>query len=102
MKLLENSKNTVAGVNQKTAFAQLGYHHLAQRNYDEAITAFRSFLRYDTSDLGVWEGLAEAYMNRGSYNSAQNIFEKTFELSEGKNLYAKLQIGKIKFVSFVF
>lgn len=99
MKLLESSKNSVDGINQKTAFAQLGYHHLAQRNYDDAITAFRSFLRYDTTDTGVWEGLAESYMNRGSYSSAQNIFEKTFELSEGKNVYAKLQIGKIKYVS---
>lgn len=95
--LLENSVKSVDGAHQKAAFFQLGLHHLAQRNYDDSITAFRSTLKYDTNNVECWEGLADAYLARGSYTSAQKVFEKSVQLNP-ENSYAKLQIARIKYI----
>lgn len=97
LQILENSVKSVDGVHQKTAFFQLGLHHLAQQNYENAITAFRNSLKYDTNSVECWEGLADAYLARGSYNSALKVFEKSVEINPD-NSYAKLQIAKIKYV----
>lgn len=96
LQILENSVQSVSGVYQKTAFFQLGLHHLAQQNYDNAITSFRNFLKYDKESVECWEALADAYLARGSFNSALNVFEKSVELNPENN-YAKLQIAKIKY-----
>lgn len=95
--LLENSVKSVDGIHQKSAFFQLGLHHLGQQNYDSAITAFRNSLKYDTGNVKCWESLADAYLGRGSYTSALKVFEKSVELNP-RNSYAKLQIGKLKFI----
>lgn len=97
LQLLENSVKSVDGAHQKSAFFQLGLHHLGQQNYDNAITAFRNSLRYDTENVKCWESLADSYMGRGSFTSALKVFEKSVELNP-KNSYAKLQIGKLKFI----
>lgn len=95
--LLQNSVKTVDGVNQKTSFLHLGLHHLAQFNYDDAVTAFRSALKHDSNNVECWEGLADAYLARGSYSSAQKVFEKNVQLDKN-NSYAKLQIARIKYI----
>lgn len=95
--LLENKMKSVDGHHQKSAFFQLGLHHLGQQNYDNAITAFRNSLKYDTTNVKCWESLADSYLGRGSYTSALKVFEKSFELNP-ENSYAKLQIAKVKFI----
>lgn len=97
LQILENTVKSVDGAHQKAAFFQLGLHHLAQQNYDNAITAFRNSLKYDKENTQCWEALADAYMARGSFNSALNVFEKSVELNPS-NYYAKLQIAKVKFI----
>jgi superkiller protein 3 len=98
LQILENSvKSATGGAHQKSAFFQLGLHHLGQLNFDNAVTAFRNSLRYDSNNAECWEALADAYFARGSYNSSLKVFEKSVELNS-QNTYAKLQIAKIKFV----
>lgn len=95
--LLENSVKSIDGHHQKAAFFQLGLHHLGQQNYDNAITAFRNSLKYDSTNVKCWESLADSYLGRGSYTSALKVFEKSVELNP-ENSYAKLQIAKVKFI----
>lgn len=95
--LLETSVKSVDGHHQKSAFFQLGLHHLGQQNYDNAITAFRNSLKYDTANVKCWESLADSYLGRGSYTSALKVFEKSVEINAA-NSYAKLQIAKVKFI----
>lgn len=98
LQILENSVKSVGdGSHQKTAFFQLGLHHLGQHNFDNAVTAFRNSLKYDAKNAECWEALADACLARGSYNSSLKVFEKSVELNP-ENTYAKLQIAKIKFV----
>lgn len=97
LQILENSVKSVDGLHQKYSFFQLGLHHLGQQSYDNAITAFRNSLKYDKENTECWEALADAYLNRGSFNSALKVFEKSVELNSS-NAYAKLQIAKIKYI----
>uniref|UniRef100_A0A182QN41 Tetratricopeptide repeat protein 37 n=1 Tax=Anopheles farauti TaxID=69004 RepID=A0A182QN41_9DIPT len=79
------------------AWAQLllGLHHLGRQEYNEAIGAFRTMLRYDVDNATAWEGLADAYLGRGSYSSAMKLFEKITERNPG-NPYPLLQLANIK------
>uniref|UniRef100_A0A182PIB7 Tetratricopeptide repeat protein 37 n=1 Tax=Anopheles epiroticus TaxID=199890 RepID=A0A182PIB7_9DIPT len=79
------------------AWAQLllGLHHLGRQEYDEAIGAFRTVLRYDVDSPTAWEGLADAYLGRGSYSSAMKLFEKITERNPD-NPYPLLQLANIK------
>uniref|UniRef100_A0A182N562 Tetratricopeptide repeat protein 37 n=1 Tax=Anopheles dirus TaxID=7168 RepID=A0A182N562_9DIPT len=79
------------------AWAQLllGLHHLGRQEYDEAIGAFRTVLRYDVDNPTAWEGLADAYLGRGSYSSAMKLFAKITERNPG-NPYPLLQLANIK------
>lgn len=95
--MLENSVKSVEGTHQKSAYFQLGLHHLEQQNYDNAITAFRQTLKYDSTSVKYWESLADSYFGRGSYTSALKVFEKSVELNP-ENSYAKLQIARLKFI----
>lgn len=95
--MLENSVKFVDGRHQKSAFFQLGLHHLSQQSYDNAITAFRNSLKYDSDNDKCWESLADAYFGRGSFTSALKVFEKSVELNS-ENVYARLQIARIKFI----
>ncbi|KFB44720.1 AGAP003279-PA-like protein [Anopheles sinensis] len=74
---------------------QLGLHHLGRQEYDEAIGAFRTVLRYEVDNATAWEGLADAYLGRGSYSSAMKVFEKITERDPG-NPYPVLQLANIK------
>lgn len=95
--MLENSVKSVDGHHQKSAFFQLGLHHLGQQNYDNAITAFRNSLKFDSANVKCWESLADSYLGRGSYTSALKVFQKSVELNPD-NSYAKLQMAKVKFI----
>ena len=100
LKMLENSAKSLFGQNSSNlawTHLQLGLHHLAVLNYDEAISAFRSVIRYDVQNITSWAGLADAYMARGSYSSALKVFEKIAEF-EPQNPYPKLQMGNIKII----
>uniref|UniRef100_A0A182RHW6 Tetratricopeptide repeat protein 37 n=1 Tax=Anopheles funestus TaxID=62324 RepID=A0A182RHW6_ANOFN len=79
------------------AWAQLllGLHHLGRQEYDEAIGAFRTVLRYEVDNATAWEGLADAYLGRGSYSSALKLFQKITERNPG-NPYPLLQLANIK------
>uniref|UniRef100_A0A182SEK3 Uncharacterized protein n=1 Tax=Anopheles maculatus TaxID=74869 RepID=A0A182SEK3_9DIPT len=79
------------------AWAQLllGLHHLNRQEYDEAIGAFRTVLRYEVDNEAAWEGLADAYLGRGSYSSALKLFEKITERNP-TNPYPVLQLANIK------
>ncbi|XP_039441713.1 tetratricopeptide repeat protein 37 [Culex pipiens pallens] len=95
-KLLQSSVALGAtGSGSAWAHLQLGLHHLGQQKHDEAIAAFRTVIRYDVANITAWEGLADAYMGRGSYSSAAKVFEKTAELKP-ENPYPKLQLANIK------
>ncbi|XP_052869368.1 tetratricopeptide repeat protein 37 [Anopheles cruzii] len=74
---------------------QLGLHHLGRQKYDDAIGAFRTVLRYDVNSETAWEGLADAYLGRGSYTSAMKVFEKITE-RDPHNPYPLLQLANIK------
>uniref|UniRef100_A0AAG5CT63 Tetratricopeptide repeat protein 37 n=1 Tax=Anopheles atroparvus TaxID=41427 RepID=A0AAG5CT63_ANOAO len=74
---------------------QLGLHHLGRQEYDDAIGAFRTVLRYEVDNATAWEGLADAYLGRGSYSSAMKVFEKITERNPD-NPYPVLQLANIK------
>lgn len=94
--LLQLTVNTLPGITtNKWAWLQLGYHHLAKNSYDDAIIAFRSALRNDENDINSWEGLGDAYVQRGSFNSAMNIYDKIANI-DPTNYYSKLQVANIK------
>lgn len=93
--LLEKLIQTITDVDDKIwALRQLGAVYLAISRYGDAINAFRTILKHDAIDLKGWEGLADAYLSRGSYNSAAKVYQKITEL-ESDNPYPKYQVGKI-------
>ncbi|XP_058821841.1 tetratricopeptide repeat protein 37 [Topomyia yanbarensis] len=94
-KLLENLVNLSRGSGTTWAHLLLALHNLGQQKYDEAIAAFRTVIRYDVNNITSWEGLADAYMGRGSYTSAMKVFEKIAE-QKPDNPYPKLQLANIK------
>ncbi|XP_050089380.1 tetratricopeptide repeat protein 37 [Anopheles aquasalis] len=79
------------------AWAQLllGLHHLDRQEYDEAIGAFRTVLRFEVDNSTAWEGLADAYLGRGSYTSAMKVYGKITE-RDPNNPYPLLQLANIK------
>ncbi|KAJ6641678.1 Tetratricopeptide repeat protein 37 [Pseudolycoriella hygida] len=93
--LLQSAANAIAGQQCKWARIQLGFHYLALKNFNDAIQAFRMALREDANDLSCWEGLADAYFQRGSYNSASKVYQKISEI-DPLSLYPKLQVANIK------
>lgn len=93
--LLESAANAIAGHSVKWARIQLGFHYLALKSFNDAIQAFRMALREDAEDLSCWEGLADAYFQRGSYNSALKVYQKISEI-DPLSLYPKLQVANIK------
>lgn len=95
LKLLQTAAQAIPNTSCKWAELQLGFHNLGQNNFDEAIIAFRAVLRLDTKNFATWEGLADAYLKRGSFNSAMKVYQKICELNED-NFYPRLQVANIK------
>lgn len=94
-KILQNAAQAIPTVSCKWAELQLGFHYLAQNQYDEAISAFRAVLRTEPGNFATWEGLADTYTQRGSFSSALKVYQKICELSPG-HVYAQLQVATIK------
>lgn len=94
-KILQTAAQAIPNTPCKWAELQLGFHHLAQNNFDDAIIAFRAVLRMDPNNFSSWEGLADAYMKRGSFNSALKVYHKICELSKD-NAYPRLQVANIR------
>lgn len=94
-KILQTAAQAIPNTPCKWAELQLGFHNLAQNNFDDAIIAFRAVLRMDPHDFSCWEGLADAYMKRGSFNSALKVYQKICELN-ADNAYARLQVANIR------
>lgn len=93
--LLTSAVMAVPGGQCDWASNQLGFHYLAQNNFNDAINAFRVALRSNVDNQSSWEGLADAYMQRGSLNSALKVYQKIVELNP-TNLYPKLQVANVK------
>lgn len=49
----------------------------------------------DATNFASWEGLADSYLKRGSYNSALKVYQKICELNED-NVYPQLQVANIR------
>lgn len=93
-KLLQTAAQVVPNTPCKWATLLLGFHHLAQNQFDDAINAFRAVLRMDPLHFASWEGLADSYLKRGSYNSALKVYRKICELTDD-NIYAQLQVANV-------
>lgn len=48
----------------------------------------------DPNHFASWEGLADSYLKRGSFNSALKVYRKICELSDD-NIYAQLQVANV-------
>lgn len=94
-KILQLAAQAVPSSPCKWAELQLGLHNLAQDNFDDAILAFRAVLRMDPNNFASWEGLADAYMKRGSFSSALKVYQKICDLTED-NSYPRLQVANIR------
>ncbi|KAG8187841.1 hypothetical protein JTE90_001215 [Oedothorax gibbosus] len=79
----------------KWAWTQLGLSQLQKKLFSEAIFSFQNALRADPSSSYLWECLADAYLNRGSYESSYKAFEKVSELNP-KAMYPLYQIATIQ------
>lgn len=93
-KLLQTAAQAIPNTPCKWATLLLGFHHLAQNQFDDAINAFRAVLRMDAMHFASWEGLADSYLKRGSYNSALKVYRKICELADD-NIYAQLQVANV-------
>lgn len=93
-KMLQNAAQAIPNTPCKWATLLLGFHHLAQNQFDDAITAFRAVLRIDAKHYASWEGLADSYLKRGSYSSALKVYRKICDITDD-NTYAQLQVANV-------
>lgn len=100
-KILQSAAQAVPNTPCKWAELQLGYLLLEQNKFDDAIIAFRAVLRMDANNFPSWEGLADAYMKRGSYSSALKVYQKICELTDD-NAYPRLQVANVQTILKLF
>ncbi|XP_058800397.1 tetratricopeptide repeat protein 37 [Phymastichus coffea] len=79
----------------KWAFLQLGLQHLDNDNISEAISILRNATKIDPNDSNCWECLADAYLKRGAYLSAEKSYARAVELNP-ESFYSMTQIANIK------
>uniref|UniRef100_A0A1B0CTC3 Tetratricopeptide repeat protein 37 n=1 Tax=Lutzomyia longipalpis TaxID=7200 RepID=A0A1B0CTC3_LUTLO len=84
-------------ISLKWIWVQLGLHYVTVSKNDEAIKTFRTLLRFDKDDYLIWEILADAYFNNGSYTSALKIYMKIVEETK-ENIYCEYRVAHIKTV----
>lgn len=94
-KILQFAAQAIPNSSCKWAELYLGFHYLAQNQFDEAISSFRTVLRVDANNFVGWDGLANSYLKRGSYNSALKVYQKICELNEC-DMFAQLQVANIR------
>ncbi|XP_012943920.1 tetratricopeptide repeat protein 37 isoform X2 [Aplysia californica] len=95
IKILENVTAKAAAGCAKWAWLRLGLHQTRQEDPTTAIASLQSALRADPNDNHVWECLADAYFQRGSFTAALKAFTKASEL-DPESLYCQYQIASIK------
>lgn len=96
--LLEKTLGYLSANQNEWVHFQLGLHKMAVMKFSEAIYHFRLALRFKSDNVIYWENLADAYFERGSFNSAMKVYEKIVSI-DPKNNYAKLQIAIIKSIT---
>lgn len=94
-KILQFAAQAIPNSSCKWAELYLGFHYLAQNQFDDAISSFRTVLRVDANNFVSWDGLANSYLKRGSYNSALKVYQKICELNES-DIFALLQVANIQ------
>lgn len=98
--LLKRAAHPITGFTRSTdkwVGVLLGFHHLCLKQFNDAIASFRTALRSDAADVACWEGLADAYLQRGSLSSALRVYQKITELVDvQQNPYALLQVANVK------
>lgn len=77
------------------AWLQLGLHHLHAGEHNLSVEWLRKLVRAEPQASQYWECLADAYLARGSFESAIRSFERAAELTDD-NLYSKLQVANVK------
>ncbi|XP_018572028.1 tetratricopeptide repeat protein 37, partial [Anoplophora glabripennis] len=93
--LLQNVTSGTINTKNSWAWLQLGLSYLEQEDNSNAIDNLRSVVRIQPKNVHCWEALADAYLIRGSYTSAQKCYEKSLELVDNI-LYPLFQIANIK------
>ncbi|XP_054721060.1 tetratricopeptide repeat protein 37-like [Uloborus diversus] len=78
----------------KWAWTQLGLYQL-KTNPSDAIFSFQNAVRADPNNSHTWECLADAYLKRGSYESALKAFERAAEINTNA-MYPLYQIATIQ------
>ncbi|KAK3788293.1 hypothetical protein RRG08_027026 [Elysia crispata] len=79
----------------KWAWLRLGLYQMRHEDPSTAIMSLQSALRADPEDQHVWECLAEAYLQRGSFTASLKAFTKASELNP-ESWYCFQQIASIK------
>lgn len=74
---------------------RLGLQNLNKRDFESAITNFRTVIKDHKNDAIAFECLADAYYSRGSYTSALRAFHKVMSLDPRKTTYCQTKIGYI-------
>ncbi|CAL1530763.1 unnamed protein product [Lymnaea stagnalis] len=95
LKILELATSQAAAGQVKWAWLRLGLHQIKHDDPTTAITSLQSALRADPNDNHVWECLAEAYLQRGSFTASLKAFSKASEL-DPNSLYCLYKIANIK------
>lgn len=92
--LLKVTETASAGC-AKWAWLRLGLAQVRSGDPSTAIASFQSALRADPEDRHVWECLAEAYLNRGSFTAALKAFGRAAEIHPDST-YCLYQMANIK------
>ncbi|GIY36108.1 hypothetical protein CDAR_101631 [Caerostris darwini] len=95
MKVLKIITEKANLVSCRWAWTQLGLIQLQKNLVTDAIYSLQNALRADPSSSSAWECLADAYLKRGSYESALKAFEKVAELNP-RAMYPLYQIATIQ------
>lgn len=95
MRILKIITEQVSFDRCKWAWTQLGLCQLQKNLSSEAIFSLQNAVRADPSSSYGWECLADAYLKRGSYESALKAFEKSSEINP-KAMYPLYQIATIQ------
>lgn len=97
LKILEKVTKMAPAGSAKWAWIRLGLHQMRQDDPSTAIMSLQCALRADPDDHSVWECLAEAYLQRGSFTAALKAFTKASELNPD-SWYCSQQIAGIKHI----
>lgn len=70
--------------------ASAGEKYLNEKNWDDAIAAFKKAIESTPDDAGLYLSLAEAYEHKGEYGNAIYYLEEGYNKTNDKKIKAKL------------